>query len=326
MTTSETIEKIVNTPGNGTSSQAAEPVIEKLPEERNLILISVTNTGFGNTRKVDIKALNPDASDEMITATKKLLDADEIRAMNLAQAKAVDAVRKLGVPATSILKKGTYAVDPRRVKDAWEIVTTCENETLPPLKEYFREAYPRLKEEAKEKLGEFFDEYQYPSAEEICSKYHINAKIFTMALPDPRVMKTQITDSFFAEARDQAQSDMASFLDEVKAALRGEMLEFVKSIEDIMTPRPDGGRKKIYDTTIDKLLQFISDFSCRNFANDSSLQDVVKLCDEALAGKSIGRLKSSKYARESLKEGMEKARKQLETLVDNAPTRNVVID
>jgi len=289
MTTSATLERLTNltAPGNGASSAIAkeqDPTIVKMPEERNIVLISVTTSGFGNNRKIDIKDLNPDASDEMISATKKLLDADELRALNLAQTKAVDAIKKISVPATSILKKGTYAIHPTRVKEAWDIVQKCKKETLPPLKDNFKEVYPQAKAEAEKKLGPFFDEYQYPTAEAITSKFDINAKIFTMALPDPRVMNAQITDSFFAEARDQAQSNMAAFMDEVKAALRSELLEFVKNIEEIMTPNANGRRRNIHGTTINKLIQFVSDFSSRNFANDTELQDVVKACDEALAG------------------------------------------
>lgn len=328
--TDKVLSKILTpTPDNGSASQEEVPNIEQTGEttsNQDIVLISINRFGFGNRRKIDIKELNPNVSDRMISASKGLLDSDELRAINTACNNIVEKVRRKSVPATSILKKGTYAVMPEMVITAWQMLKEFKERELPPLIQMLKEAYPSLKEQAKEELKEFFDASQYPDVDELCERFDITWKFFTIALPNPDSIKSPITNAFFQEAQQQAADEFKEFLEEAKTVLRVEMLELVNKMEDILTPGPGGKKKRIHDSTVEKLEQFLTDFASRNIANDSALQEAVEQCKAFLKGKSVDTLRRSQFYRDKIKDSMQNIGNKLERLVEEMPMRNIIRD
>jgi len=294
-------------------------------KDRTMVLVSISCSGFGNRRKIDIKDLNENVSGKMITASKALLDSKELREINTALNNTVDWVRRKSVPAR-FMKKGTYAISPTLVVDVWQKLKSFKENDLPPLIDNLRYAYPTLKEAAKEELKEFFDGTQYPDVEDLVAKFNIKWKFFTIALPNEDSLGTSVSQEFFKEAQQQASEEFNEFLAEAQTVLREEVFELVKKMEEVMTPNADGSRKKIYNSHFERLDQFLQDFSARNIANDTQLQAAIGQLRGYMNGRDVNTVKMRDRYRDEIKMKMATVGAQLADLVKNAPKRNIVRD
>jgi hypothetical protein len=207
----------------------------------------------------------------------------------------------------------------------WKELTDYQKNVKPPLVEAFRSTFDERKEDAKKKLGEHFDETQYPDVDDICARFALRYKFFTIAIPNADSVDP-LAKAFFNEAQAQAQEDWNEFLYEAKAVLRAEMLKFVERLAEVLTPTEDGKKKRFYETTFDKLVNFLTDFSARNFANDGELREVVDACKKYLKGTNYKRMKNSDYLREKTSDTLSVVTKKLKKLAAEAPIRNVVLE
>jgi hypothetical protein len=112
-------------------------------------------------------------------------------------------------------------------------------------------------------------------------------------------------------------------LDEIRVGLRLTFKELVDALVDRLSPRPDGTRKKLVG--IDRLLEFVDSFSKQNVANDAELQALVVQVRGILKGQDVASLRKDQDLRELVKERMESAKVILDTLVEDAPSRQIVL-
>ena len=73
------------------------------------------------------------------------------------------------------------------------------------------------------------------------------------------------------------------------------------------------------------MLEFVDSFSKQNVANDEQLQDLVGQVRGILKGQDVASLRKDQDLRELVKERMESAKVILDTLVEDAPSRQIVL-
>jgi hypothetical protein len=138
----------------------------------------------------------------------------------------------------------------------------------------------------------------------------------------PQVLQT-ISARLFTREQAKATVQWKEMLDEIRVGLRLTFKELVDALVDRLSPRPDGTRKKLVG--IDRLLEFVDSFSKQNVANDAELQALVVQVRGILKGQDVASLRKDQDLRELVKERMESAKVILDTLVEDAPSRQIVL-
>ena len=112
-------------------------------------------------------------------------------------------------------------------------------------------------------------------------------------------------------------------LDEIRDGLRLTFKELVDALVDKFTPRTDGARKKLVG--VDRLLEFLDTFSKKDVADDDQLRVLVEEVRRLLNGQDISRLRKDQDLRELVQERMQSVKVVLDTLVEDAPARQIVL-
>jgi hypothetical protein len=125
----------------------------------------------------------------------------------------------------------------------------------------------------------------------------------------------------FRIVREQAKATVQwnEMLDEIRDGLR---LTF-DALVDKLSPKPDGTRKKLVG--VDRLLEFLDTFSKKDVANDEQLRVLVEEVRGLLAGQDVSRFRKDQGLREFVQERMQSVKVVLDTLVEDAPARQIVL-
>ena len=307
-----------------------EDLTIQAPDGEALILCSVTTKGFGNRRKVEPRDLGlPESiSEEMFSVSKKLLDAPELRAVNTAINNFVDFVRSKSVPATAILKKGVYAVGTKKAAgDIWQAYKAFKapDGELARLKEALRKAYPARMAEAREKLTSdngrsFFDPSQYPPVDSLLARFDVTVRFFTMRLPD-------VGGGIVAEQGQEIAEDLQTLIQDARILLRNELLQFTVNLRDALDLKPGAKKRpRIYESTVNKVLSFITDFAERNpIARDAELKEIVGRLSEVMTGVDTEALRNSDFLRMKVKQDLDAVTDRLSSLAQCGSTERAVI-
>ena len=110
-------------------------------------------------------------------------------------------------------------------------------------------------------------------------------------------------------------------LEEIRDGLRLTFKELVDALVDKLTPKPDGTRKKLVG--VDRLLEFLDTFSKKDVADDEQLRGLVEEVRGLLNG--ISKLRKDQGLRELVQERMQSVKVVLDTLVEDAPARQIVL-
>ena len=76
---------------------------------------------------------------------------------------------------------------------------------------------------------------------------------------------------------------------------------------------------------VDRLLEFLDTFSKKDVADDEQLRTLVEEVRGLLSGQDISKLRKDQGLRELVQERMQSVKVVLDTLVEDAPTRQIVL-
>ena len=75
----------------------------------------------------------------------------------------------------------------------------------------------------------------------------------------------------------------------------------------------------------DRLLEFLDTFSKKDVANDEELRVLVEQTRDLLQGQDIATLRKDQNLRDLVRERMESVKVVLDSMVEDAPTRQIVL-
>ncbi len=126
----------------------------------------------------------------------------------------------------------------------------------------FIQRWPEIIDEARSRLGEYFDEQDYPSSRELRSKFGIRLRQFKLMRPE-------------VEIDPHAIQDMADgFASEVSTILRERFAELLKSISSKLV-RKGNRQTALDDNVVDKLGDFLGMVHSLNVSNDRELTELI---------------------------------------------------
>ena len=142
------------------------------------------------------------------------------------------------------------------------------------------------------------------------------------SMSTPQVLQA-ISGRLFVREQAKATVQWNEMLEEIRDGLRLTFKELVDALVDKLSPRPDGTRKKLVG--VDRLLEFLDTFSKKDVADDEQLRVLVEEVRGLLSGQDVSRLRKDQGLRELVQERMQSVKVVLDTLVQDAPLRQIVL-
>jgi hypothetical protein len=159
------------------------------------------------------------------------------------------------------------------------------------------------------KQGTMFNRDDYPTKEQVHSKFSLNLYVSEVPMNDFRCgIANDIADDLFNTYKRQTNGIIESIAQEQSER----MVEVMESISHCcgVDEYDNGGevrtkRRKIYDTTIQKALEMCESFKRFNLKNDSGLEQARASLEEVLRGVKAEDIRDSDAVRHHVKEGID---------------------
>jgi hypothetical protein len=159
------------------------------------------------------------------------------------------------------------------------------------------------------KQGTMFNRNDYPTKEQVASKFSLNLYVSEVPMNDFRCgIANDIADDLFNTYKQQAHGIIESIAQEQSER----MVEVMTSIshccgidESEVNGEVRTKRRKIYDTTIQKALEMCESFKRFNLKNDSDLEQARASLEKVLRGVKAEDIRDSDAVRHHVKEGID---------------------
>lgn len=259
--------------------------------------------------------LNLKTDENRILVTKSILDCPEYDAIQKLYSKTKKAIDRLVLP--SGMKPGMYLV-PIGLLDELQTIVSNARVELNTLVTYFCQVYPRCIEQDRTILQEAFNQLDYPAIDDVQNHFSIETHYMIWDLPSTL---SSVSESLMEKERMRAKKKMADIVSDINTTLREALQELVAHLADRLTPNHDGSSKRLYNSAVKNLLDFLSHFEHRNLGNDQDLASIVDQAKSLLSGISRTTLRDSKHTSLTVQQGLSTIKTQLDQLIQQPGRR-----
>src|SRR5262245_57731933 len=284
----------------------------------DIVLLNLRISMWGVSRVLPDHEYEVDADRDMVRATKKILQCPEYEFLLQLKRSIHRRLRTLALPG-EILRAGVYPVSVPMVESV--------EQTLEDFLVRWGVGVMGLGEvwdlrvrEIEDRLRALYDEEDYPSWERVRNCFDVRWNYF--AMNTPQVLQA-ISAKLFIREQAKATVQWNEMLEEIRDGLRLTLKEVVDVLVKQLTPRPDGTRKKLVG--VDRLLEFLDTFSRKDVGDDDQLRVLVEETRSLLSDQDISRLRKDQDLRELVQERMQSVKVVLDSLVEDAPARQIVL-
>lgn len=289
-------------------------------------LLIVDRHRWGNRRNVDLNHVDirhtereGEAADKrQLSLAKRLMDSDEIRAIEACFREATEWLFANGLP--SDIRPGIYRIPPGLISTVEEKLKTFEARLVDELIPAACAVYPDRVREGVAALGDLGNSNDYPSVEEFGSRWGLGWRWVTVAVPEE--LRAVDYDLWKAE-RDKEAARIHEAAEGVRVLLRQTALSIIRQLHDRLGQRDDGKKRVLRATALDDLQQFVTAFSFRDVTNDRELAEVVGQIQELARGVDVPQLRTDDELRARVERETSRLGGHLDRLVVEAPTRRL---
>ncbi len=293
-----------------------------------LMAVAVEEAGLVATdADEDLESFATDAKKKVnrkfLSASKKLLQSAELKAVQSLDAEISAYIRKIALP--SHFRSGMFLVPVDLVVTLDAGLRKYRDERA-ALVAAFATAYPALTEAVRAELGDLFNAGDYPAPSAVAELFPFEWEFVTYSTPQNL---KQIKASLYEEAKEKEQARVRVAVDECVQTMRFGFSELVNKMLERLTPEDtvEGPKKKIFKkSTIENLNDFLELFDVRNIAGDTQLASYVKEVKELMNGVDPVRLRSDDAFREQVRSAFATVASNLETIVVDRGSRRITLD
>jgi len=182
----------------------------------------------------------------------------------------------------------------------------------------FEDQYDLAREEAKQFLGELFNESDYP--EDIATRFNFEWRFLTIDVPGKSNILTP-------EIYEREKQKFISMMEETKelamSALREEFGEIVHNLMDRLNGNGNGTMKTFKASMLNKMHEFLDAFGSKNVFNDDQLAELVTQAKSIISGLSPYGLQYNKTIREKITGEMNQLKTAIDGAIEDAPRRKI---
>ena len=288
----------------------------------NTVLVSVGTHRMGITRKVKKErtaeyAASSATEPSMLKASKDLVDSPEYDEIKKRDGEFYrDMMRRV---IDSKFRRGTYLL-PIGLLDWFEEFYAKYEAERSELVEKFLGVYEERVQEAQEKLGDNYDPQDYPVIDAVRASFYLEKEYGIRSTPDKL---REINPAIYGKERQRLQKAMEEASREVRLALRKGLLDLVEHLQEKLEPSMNGKKKRLHESTVGDLKEWLDLFSARNVTNDVELDQLSEKLKTVLAGADRDVLRDNKAVRESVQLSLKSASRSLDAMVKEGPRRRL---
>jgi hypothetical protein len=267
--------------------------------------------GIGRMRQIATKVVNPDtvaAADAAMTnqvtgqavvvttakqselrSQKRLIDSPEL-----------DEIRSQDSKLKSVIERtSAYAGESSRfilsteVVRMWKMLEAYRTLRRPQLVAAFMARYRELEAvefaPLAEVLGDQFDRTDYKPADVVEAGFDFWYTIHDVGVISLTGLPSEIVEQEKQKEREQRAESVAEF----KIALRFTFKKLVDTLFDTVKPQPDGKKRKFFDSSVENLLEFVTNYAKQDMADDVETQQHIANVRRILKGVTPATLKES---------------------------------
>jgi hypothetical protein len=265
---------------NGTDPDGAARAAMPAPEAprgglellQRAVCLSVTMSRLGTRRRLSTDAVEVEADKDMIRVAKIILESDALQAIRRLDNDARRYIYQKALPAT-FFRHGVYLLGLGLVAEVDATLTAFVAQRR-PLVAAFVAAYPRLQEDARQRLGPHFNPDEYPSPDVVERFFDFRWSYIAFGVPDAQLAR--ISGALASRAAQEFERSMADAFEDVQTALRVAMSEVVDEMVDKMTDRANGKPQVFRDSSLARVKEFLDTFRARNLTEDGALAALVE--------------------------------------------------
>ena len=179
--------------------------------------------------------------------------------------------------------------------------------------------YPTTIKDAKQLLGELFDECDYPTKERIKSRFRFEWRYIVVGPSVSRVLPPSI----YKEEVEKFQNLMEQARTEAIAALREEFVDLVTNLTDKLQGNEDGKPRSLREAAVENLKQFLDGFADRNLFEDDQLSELVDQCRKIISGTNVNSIRTNTQVKENLHNQMTELLDGIDNLLEVVPRRKL---
>lgn len=269
--------------------------------------VSLRFRRLGNSKKVNASQYQIEADKALIRVSKKLLDAPELKAIGTADGefkKWVDGiclpfdtgVRLVPKPAAEML-----CAKAREFQTKRRLLVEC-----------FLAVYEAEIERARTRLGPLFNAKDYPPADWVKDQFSFSYQLLNFGVPSELA---NINPDIFEEEREKNARIFEEAVSLGQTMLLTTFSQMVERLKTQLEPTEDGKKRKLYDTAVTNLQEFISTFNLRNVSNYGELAAQVERAKEAVANLNTDKIRESDTLRQFVTQEMGQIEKSLQGLI-----------
>jgi len=247
----------------------------------------------------------PDADAALLHVSQDILDRKELREINQLHGRFAEWLRLRCIPSPVGLGRGFYLLRLNAVEEvnfALQAFTKQRNILI----DAFGAKYEKLKADAQERRGQFYNESDYPAWSELRKRWTISCHWLSFNVP--AAIERMNRELFEAESR-KVKVELADAADEARQALR---VSFAGLVDHLVTQlgvdNETGKRKKFHPASLNKLLDFINAWDMKSLTEDTELKSLLDKAKEVASGVSPDDLKKDFSVRDALKDAFEQVK------------------
>lgn len=286
------------------------------------VLLHFSAGTIGNSRKVP--AQDAEITANVLNLNKKLLDSPELATIRIFDGEFRRWLDTVCLPfeerGVRILTLQAVARVDKRVREYIANRAPLVDAFLAVYEIRIAEAERRLKTvEVGGRVYNLFRASDYLSEREARARFYVDYHY--RSLSDTPVSLASISPELLAEEREKGAARISAVADEISGFLRASLAELVTHLRDKLTPSENGKPKRLFDTAITNLTEFLSNLPFRNATGDSDLEKYAAQLRILLDGKSPDMFRESDSLRVNVAENLAGIKAALDVMVEEKPSR-----
>ena len=288
--------------------------MENAPVFDRACLIQLSTSVWQGTRMIEqnlMRRVNDNS--EWLRGRKYLIDPELLAPVRLVAGRARKLVQKHALPFPI---QSVYLIP----KDSLDVVDTQLNDFKMAFSAEvltFENRYAEARRQAKEMLGDLFDDADYPV--DILPRFGFSWRFLSMEVPG---RSTLLSPEIYEREKRKFQDMMEETRDLARTALREEFACVVESLARRLSA--DGDRPRMLTPKMyERMQEFLDGLDARNIFEDDRLRELTLQARQLIGNAASGDLGSNEFIRRRVQQEMARLKSAVEEAVEDLPRRRI---
>ena len=181
------------------------------------------------------------------------------------------------------------------------------------------EEYAQLKSAARDRLGDLFNEADYPDS--LIGLFAVTWDFPSVEVPD---YLRRLNPQLYRQEAERVARRFDQALEMAESAFMEELGQLIEHLTERLTGQVDGKPMIFRDSAVTNLTSFFDRFRKLNVRSNEELDQLVDTCQGIVRGRTPQSLRENRLIRDSVAGELQEVGNQLEQLLVDRPRRNIL--